>query len=217
MSPQPTFPNSSQHIALAGRTGSGKSVAALDMLVRRPEIPWLIVDHKGDDNIKLLPADKMGLRPLALPSDGLHVVRPKMNGQDREDLEDLLHRVFKRGKMGVYIDEGHLMGMSEAVRNIMVAGRSKRVPMMWCSQRAHHIDTFIWSQCTFYRVFRLQGPPDIRRFDENFPQRWTDPGEYQSHYYDGTQGKSYLLAASPPITDTVKILEQRLLKNYRRI
>jgi type IV secretory pathway VirB4 component len=53
------FPDNTQHMALAGRTGSGKTYAALEMLSVRDmdEMPWVIIDHKRDENIKALPAE----------------------------------------------------------------------------------------------------------------------------------------------------------------
>lgn len=215
----PRLPNSEQHIAIAGMTGSGKTESALSMLALRDfdEQPWLIVDHKHDDKIARLGAEKLNLDTRFLPSSGLYVVHPSMRGNDKEDLEELLGRLFRKGNFGIYIDEGHLMGRSPAMQEIMVAGRSRRVCCMWISQRASHIDPFIWSQSTFYRVFRLQTALDKKRFNENFPIKWFDPEPFHSHYFDGTQGHTFYLGPSPRLEETMKRLDVTTMKQYKTI
>jgi len=218
-SDRPRFPSSTDHIAIAGRTGSGKTVAALAMLAQRDmdEMAWIIVDHKGDDTIAKLPAERLNLGSRWLPRSGLYVVRPPMTPAGRQQLEDLLLAAFQRGRTGIYIDEGHLVGQSQAVRTIMVAGRSKRVPMMWTSQRAAWIDTFIWSQASFYRVFQLQTVHDVKRFEENFPIPWKSPPPFHSYYFDVSKGRTYLLKPAPPIEETVKRLEEKTRLVYKAI
>jgi hypothetical protein len=191
MPSQPHLPTDLQHIAIAGMTGSGKTWGALDMLARRDfeKMAWIIIDHKGDADIKRLPAEPMKVNPVFMPHSGLHLVKPrsdpKWRDSDRQDLEDLLLKGFKKGHTGFYIDEGHLMGPSPAVRHILVAGRSKHVPLMWTSQRANWIDSFIWAQSTFYRVFKLQTFKDIKAVQENWPVRFENPHDFRSRYFDG--------------------------------
>ena len=215
----PNFPSASEHIAIAGMTGSGKTWGALDMLAHRDMEgqAWIVIDHKGEPDLKKLPAEKLKVNPLILPKRGLFIVRPKPNGSDRADLEEMLNRCFKHGNIGIYVDEGHLMGFSEAVRTILVAGRAKRVCIMWVSQRANWIDTFIWSQSTFYRVFKLQSAKDVKTVQENWPVKWQAPAEYHSWYYDGKQGKVFYLKPAAPLKDSVERLDSVLVKSYALI
>lgn len=215
----PNLPNNSQHIAIAGFTGSGKTWGALDMLSRRDfdKMAWIVIDHKRDSALKKVPAEKLNLRPLFLPNRGLHIVRPGIGRDDRQDLEDLLDRVFRHGKIGIYVDEGHLLGASEAVRTIMVAGRDRMVPMMWTSQKANWIDTFIWSQSTFYRVFHLQTARDVKVVQDNWPVKFVNPSNFHSRYFDGVSGNVYYLAPSEPLEKTIDRLETKLLKEYHQI
>lgn len=206
-------------MAIAGRTGSGKTVAGLEMLSGRDmqSMAWVIIDHKRDDNIKALPAEKINAGDMFLPKRGLHVLHADMSKQSREDIEGFLERCFKRGSIGIYVDEGHLLGHSDAIRNILVAGRSKKVPLMWTSQRAHWIDPFIWSQASFYRVFQLQTVHDIKRFNENFPVKWKAPDEYHSYYYDVSKGAVHYLRPAHEIQDTIARLDKELKIDYRSI
>jgi hypothetical protein len=200
-------------------TGSGKTWGALDMLSRRSfdRMAWVIIDHKRDANIKRLPAEELTLNPVFLPDRGLHVVHASIKREDKEALEGLLERIFKKGRIGVYIDEGHLLGPSEAVRMMLVAGRSNKTPIMWTSQRANWIDSFVWSQSTFYRVFRLQTWKDIRAVQENWPTKYEPPEEYHSWYFDGKSGRVHYLLPADNIENTIKRLDEKLLHTYRMI
>ncbi len=213
------LPDDTQHVAIAGRTGSGKTVAGLEMLSARnmETQAWVIIDHKRDENVMALPAEKINPGAVLLPKRGLHVLYSDISTEARQGLEEFLLRCFQRGGIGIYIDEGHLVGASQAIRHILVAGRSKRVPLMWTSQKAHWIDPFIWSQSSFYRVFQLQTQGDIKRFNENFPIKFKPPAEFHSYYYDVSKGKVDYLAPAKPIEVTIERLDTRLRTQYRAV
>lgn len=214
------LPNDTQHIAIAGMTGSGKTWGALEMLSMRDfdKQAWIIIDHKRDENILKLPAERINPNTMILPKSGLYLVLAEMNEKSRAEIEALMKRCFERGGIGFYVDEGHLMPKySEAVRTIMVAGRSRRVPMMWTSQRAHHIDTFIWAQSLFYRCFTLQGPPDIKRFNEHFPRKYIQPEEFHSYYFDIAKNKMSYLHPSAHFDVTLARFRDKLVRNLRAI
>lgn len=206
------LPDDTQHVALAGRTGSGKTWGALEMLSLRDlaGMAWVIVDHKRDDAIKRTPAELLSATSRFLPARGLHLINAEYGTKSRAELEEFFVRAFRRGGIGIYVDEGHLLGSSPAIRNILVAGRSKRVPLMWTSQRAAWIDPFIWSQSSFYRCFDLQTKLDTKRFDENFPVRWKKLPVYHSYYYDVSAGSVHVLNPARPLADTIAKLDRRV-------
>lgn len=212
-------PGPSEHIAIAGRTGSGKTFAALEMLSLRDmdNMAWFVIDHKRDDSIKALNLEPFNPSNPFLPRRGLFHVKANIRESFRDVLERFMVRGFERGKVGFYVDEGHLLGPSEAVRMIMVAGRSKHVPMMWTSQKASWIDPFIWSQAHYYRVFQLQTKLDTKRFEENFPIKWASPEEFHSYYYDVARGKVHYLKPSGLIDQTAERLDTKLRTLYRAI
>lgn len=213
------LPDETQHIAIAGRTGTGKTTAALELLSTRDfeRMAWIIIDHKREDHIAKLNARELDMNSFFLPEKGLHVVRPGIGREDTANLDGFLMRAFRKGNIGIYVDEGHLLGHSTAIRNIMVAGRSKRVPVIWVSQRASWIDPFIWSQASFYRVFNLQTKHDTKRFEENLPIRWKPPEEYHSYYYDVSKGKVYYLKPAAPLEDTIRTIDDALRVRYTRV
>lgn len=214
-------PNDTQHIAIAGMTGSGKTVGALAMLADKDfdRMAWIILDHKRDDNIAQLPAEHLNPNSMILPNKGLWVVKTKAFDEgSAEEIEGLMKRAFNRGGIGFYVDEGHLMPKgSAAVRTIMVAGRSKRVPMMWTSQRAHWIDSFIWAQSSFFRAFMLQNPIDHKKFNEFFPRKYFPPQQFHSHYFDVAANTQSYLVPAPPIEMTIDKLREKLVRNLRAI
>lgn len=213
------LPNETEHVAIAGRTGSGKTWGALEMLSMRniDNMAWIIIDHKQDDAIAKLPAEKISPKTIILPSKGIHVMRADIGDKARDDIETFLEHCFKHGKIGIYVDEGHLLGSSHAIRKILVAGRSKKVPLMWTSQRASWIDPFIWSQATFYRVFDLQSPLDTKRFNENFPIKWKKPQPFYSYYYDVAKGSVGLLSPAKDLMKTVGRLDAKLRREYHPV
>lgn len=194
-------------------------MAALNMLAKRDfaEQAWIIIDHKEDDKIKALEADKIALNTRFMPDFGLHHLKIRYGKDDREALESFLGRVFRKRNIGLYIDEGHLVGPSPAIRTILVAGRSKRVPIMWCSQRASWIDSFIWSQAAYYRVFALQTGPDVKKFNENFPIKYEPLPEFHSYYYDVKQGRVFQISPSDGMGETKNLLDKQTKKWYTKI
>ena len=219
----PTSPRLDEHIVYAGMTRSGKTTAALDMLSRRLTIPWLIVDHKREPHLKKLPHELWKSVPRFLPDrPGLYRMVFDQSREGRGELEELLTKIFRRhgerrANFGVFIDEGHFVGPSLAVRNIMVAGAGRHVPMMWISQRAQDIDPFIWSQAQYFRVFKIRGINDERRFNDNFPIRYYEPGPYCSHYFDGRQGQYFPLGPSGDLNTTIKRIDDVLGTKYNFI
>lgn len=223
---EPTFPALTEHVAIAGRTGSGKTWGALDMLSRRigphkvsrgRPFPWIIIDQKRSKDIARLPAEKLSVNAKILPDTGVHVVRPKLDGSEKGRVEDLLKRIFERKRCGLYMDEGHLHGLSPAMRMWLVAGREYYCPVMFCSQKASYIDPFIWSQATYFRCFALHGPHDRKRFYENFGFKYEDPDPHYSYYYDGNQGKSFYLAPASHIDETIERFNAQLVKRFTHI
>src|ERR1700722_4598784 len=73
----PSLPRLDQHLAMAGMQGSGKTTGAIDMLSRRLQIPWLVIDHKKDSGLAKLPLRRIALNPLTLPREpGMYHIAP---------------------------------------------------------------------------------------------------------------------------------------------
>jgi hypothetical protein len=203
-----------------GVTGSGKTQAALWQLsIRRFDLmPWLVVNYKHDELIDGIPhvrhidLDELPVAP------GVYVVHPGP-GQEPE-LERLLWAVWERGHVGLYVDEGYMLGhRNEAFRAILTQGRSKHIPAITLTQRPAWIDTFVFSEADFIQVFKLRHDRDRVRVAEFSPIDLDKPlPPYYSYYFDATanSGAGDLVILRPvPSIQTIHQTFARRLANRR--
>ena len=181
------MPDDSQRLAIMGKTGSGKTQAAKWHLSERnfDQMPWIIYDFKQDQLVNSIP----GLRELdldTLPVDpGVYIVHPLPSDQDA--VEAHLWGVWDKGRIGVYVDEGYMMGRDNPGFNaLLTQGRSKTIPMIICSQRPAWITRFLFSESDFYQVFYLNDRRDQKTVGEFIkPDLLEDRlPEFHSYYYD---------------------------------
>lgn len=217
------LPRPDEHVAIAGRTGSGKTQAAIDMLSRRDlsKQAWIVIDHKRDEKVGMLPATPLSISPRFLPDRGLYRVRPDLlDPNHASDLEDLMLRCLRKGKIGLHIDEGHCMPVnSPALKAILTMGREKKCVVNWCAQRATNISPYVWSQASIYRCFALQTPNDIKRFNENFPVRYSGDRlkKYWSYWYDIPEGQMYVVPPARDIQESLDALSRQVSVSFRKV
>src|SRR5271170_6704875 len=138
MAESPRLPNDKQRLAIIGRTGSGKTVAALWHLSKRSidVKPWLVFDFKGDEHINAIEGATHSSLDLKLTakSKGLYIVHPLPH--ETKEVESLMWRLWERGNVGVYVDEGYMIDNgNKAYKAILTQGRSKRIPVITLTQR----------------------------------------------------------------------------------
>jgi hypothetical protein len=170
------LPNESQRLAVIGRTGSGKTHAAMWHLSQRSYMsrPWIVFDTKGDDFIHELEKSQASVKEISIDASppnkaGIYIVRPLPSEQ--EEIEAFLWKVWARGRTGVYIDEGYMIGKpgmgNPALNALLTQGRSKKIPMIVLSQRPVWLTRFVWSESDFFQIFHLNDIEDrriIKRF-----------------------------------------------------
>lgn len=208
------FPTDEERHAIFGMTGSGKTVAALWFLSRRSytAMPWIIVDFKGDDKIEQIP----GLTEISVTSNppkrpGLYVVRPLPH--EEEELDALLWKIWQRGRTGLYIDEGYMIGrFNKAYRAILTQGRSKRIPVMTLSQRPAWISPFILSESEFISTFFLHTKADVDRVKEWMPGIRDMPTDHRSYYWDVKARALTQLEPVPPLAEILDRFDRRRAK-----
>ena len=204
------LPNSKQRIAILGRTGSGKTIAALwhlsntNFAVR----PWIIIDFKTDQNINAIPrAQYIGVDEIP-KHPGIYIMQPVM--EEMDTLADTMEKIRVRENIGLYIDEGYMMNESNRVdnkfRTLLTQGRSKHIPMIVLSQRPVWINRFVFSESEFFQIFHLQDKRDVQTIASFLPSnsiiRLPD---FHSVYYDvGRNHVSYL----SPVPNENEILEK---------
>ena len=183
------LPDRTQRLVIVGRTGSGKTVAALWVLSLRDfdEIPWIIFDFKLDENIQRISrAVRMDVRAPVPREPGIYIVSP-IDGQE-EDVDDLLRRIWAAENTGVYVDEGFMIGKnSSGLRRILTQGRSKQIPMVILVQRPVWVERFVLSEADFYQFFWLNHRDDRKKMEEYFPDdklSYDRPPPFHSFWYD---------------------------------
>lgn len=206
------LPDETERISIVGRTGSGKTIAALWHLSQRDieTRPWIIYNFKGDKNIDAIP-HTVPLDLNHMPTKpGVYVVRP--NPAQYDDVESQLWEIWAREKIGVYIDEGYMIGnRNAAFRALLTQGRSKEIPMIVLSQRPVHLDRFVFSESEYFQVFALQHKKDLLTVNDFIPHDLSKRlPKHHSYYYDVSDDKLTKLAPVPPLEELLTMFDRRL-------
>ena len=208
----PSLPSVHDRIAILGRTGSGKTVAGLWHLSKMPldKMPFVIVDFKRDQEIRRLKAQEIS-EAKEIGKRGLYVFRADPNDDD-DQIEEMLYDIWRREKTGLFIDEGYLLAKSRAFHAILMQGRSKRIPVITCSQRPVWLPRAVWSESNHFQVFQLV---DDRDWDivENFVKGLPDdpyPPDYHSFYFSLGDRRASMAAPVPPASQTIASIREKL-------
>ena len=206
------IPEESNRIAIVGATGSGKTQAALWQLSMRDidTRPWIIFNWKNDSSIDSIPyAQNISLNEIPV-KPGVYIVHPRPD----EDTEPLLWQVWERGGIGVYIDEGYMVGdRNAAFRAILTQGRSKQIPVIVLSQRPVWMDRFVFSESEFFQIFRLQHNKDRKSVQEFIPKSIDKRlPEFHSYYYDVSRDVVTVLKPVPAIETIYATFERKLAR-----
>lgn len=212
------LPNSKQRIALLGCTGSGKTLGGLFHLSNAnfDTMPWTIIDFKKDEHIEAIPRAQYVSISDAPSRPGIYVLQPA----PKENISDYLTRVWRKGRHGVFVDEGFVMSHvpenEEMFETLMTQGRSLRIPMILLSQRPAWVSRFMFSEADFIQAWRLNDKRDIKTVESFLPSgAYKRLPDFHSLYYDVGKNKLTYLAPVPDEETTLAKIEQRL-KPIRR-
>lgn len=207
------IPDSTQHLSIVGANGSGKSQAAIwhlsvqDYLAR----PWVVYNWKEDDGINGIPG-KIDIDLNEIPKrPGIYVAHP-MPEEDDELVDRQMREIWSRQNMGVFVDEGYMIGRnSRGFRRLLTQGRSRHNGMIILSQRPCWIDPFAFTESRFFQVFRLQHKKDRQKVEEFVPADLSVRlPEFYSYYYDVGANDLRKLAPVPMIGEIYKTFDARL-------
>jgi hypothetical protein len=211
------YPDDSQRITIVGRTGTGKTVAALHQLSVRSytEIPWYIIDFKTDVWINRIPyAVDVDLDADIVDQPGIYRVHP-IPEEDDKSVASLMRRIWQRQNCGVFIDEAAMIPRTNTAYNaLLTQGRSRRCPVITVTQRPVGISKWAFTEMDFFQVFRLLSEQDIDKCEEYLP-RGVDLGEnslpkYYSYYYDVSAGRLSVLKPAPKPEEILEHFDDRL-------
>lgn len=217
------LPNNSHRVAVAGRTGSGKTRFAVWLLSTQDytKQPWVIFDYKGDE---LLNASKyvkeIGLTEVP-KKPGLYIIHP--THLDDFEVEAWLWKAWRKEKIGLYFDEAYMVpggqrSQKGALQAILTQGRSKRIPVIALTQRPVYVNRFITSEADFHVIFHLNFEND-KKIVESFLPRGsleTDIPEFYSRWYDVGKNTLHLMKPVPNDEGIIERLESKLRpeRNY---
>lgn len=206
------LPSPTQRISVMGHTGSGKTHFAMWALSHANwnKRPWLIVDYKGDPWFhhlnKSVPkliseidvTDKVPRQP------DLYIVQPLPTEQ--QEVNDLIMRVWAKGKTGLFFDEGHMLPKAPrypAVPAVLSQGRSKSIPVIMVSQKPSWISQFAFSEADYFSLFHLQDWRDRQRAMEFIPVNLENPLPHRHSYYHSVENQSTIVLRPLPDRDTI--------------
>lgn len=158
------FPGPTDRVYIIGRTGSGKTTAALWHLSGKDFNlqPWVVVNTKGDTKINELAAIE-GVKTISVndtPGDrGLFHVRPHPD-DEAEELDAFFGRIWEKTNCGVFVDEGYMIQIDNKLNSLLTQGRDRRIPMMVLTQRPTWITKFVESEADYVQLFGLSRRDD---------------------------------------------------------
>jgi len=218
-------PTEQQRTLILGRTGSGKSQFAIALLSTQNwhEMPWVIVDYKGEDLIEeILEANPGKIKSIKVTDNpptkpGLYYMRPTPKVDD-DAMEAFLWKVWKKGHLGLFFDEGYMVPEKDAFDVIMTQGRTLYIPVICLYQRPAWMSRFAVAQSDFRAVFALDDERDEKTASQFVKPAKSETGElitvktelppYWCLWYDVGLGKSSVLRPAPD--------KQTILGNFKR-
>lgn len=194
------FPGGDARTCCIGATGTGKTTCGAWLLAhqRFDKRPWVIVDFKREqlfDQIGIPPIRQITLAQVPR-RPGLYLVSPRPDQED--ELEAWLWRVWERENVGLFVDEATLMPDRDAFRAILQQGRSKRIPLIACTQRPVDVKRGLFSEASFFCIYRLQDRRDYRVIEGFVPADLSMPlPDYHWRWYDVARNQLLHMAPVP--------------------
>lgn len=182
------LPGAADRTTVIGATGTGKTVMGAWLLSRQrfDKRPWVCLDFKNEELWDVVGAPPMrNLRLGTMPKKtGLYRMQVRPGQED--ELEDWLWEIWRRENVGLFCDEVSLMPEKAAFKAILRQGRSKRIPVISCTQRPVDVDREIFTESQFISCFRLDDVRDyktVQGFTRGAPIERPLP-EHWSYWYD---------------------------------
>lgn len=206
------LPGASDRTTVIGGTGTGKTTLGAWLLSKqRFDVrPWVCLDFKNEELWDLIGDPPMReLRLGSMPGKrGLYRLHVKPGEED--ELENWLWKIWAKENIGLFCDEVSLIPQRNAFKAILRQGRSKRIPVISCTQRPVDCDREIFTESQFVSVFRLDDIRDykiIQGFTRNAPID-RPLQDFHSFWYDKKNFHLTILQPVPP--------PDRIAANLRR-
>ena len=209
------LPGPRDRLAVLGRTGSGKTHFAAWALSHGnwDKVPWVIIDYKFDPLIAQIPQlEELKVDAKIPKAAGLYVVHPTPS--QTAEVEALLWRIWRKGRTGLWVDEGHILPDRGSLQALLSQGRSKAVPVIILSQRPVWLNRFVLSESGYFSVFAMNDKRDRQTIQSFLPGLDLEeklPARY-SYYYDVAGDRAFMMK---PVPDRDEILNRFVERNPR--
>jgi DNA helicase HerA-like ATPase len=210
------LPGPSDRLAIVGRTGSGKTVAAIWHLSEADfdERPWVILDFKNDELLNAI--DRAELIDFGeLPSEpGLYLLKVRPGSQ--EQVSEFFKQAWHQENIGILVDEGYMIDRDDEWFNAcLTQGRSKKITLFILSQRPVWLSRFVFSEASYFQVFDLTHSKDLDKVreyirDDEREQLDQELPEFHSFYYDVGRKHLETFGPVPPAKDLLLTIDERL-------
>ena len=132
-------------------------------------------------------------------------------GQD-DALERFLWRIWEKENIGLYVDEASLMpDDSDAFKAVLQQGRSKRIPVIGCTQRPVSVARAMFSESDYYCVYRMVDRRDYKTVEGFVPGDLSRPLPWHHWYwYDRTRNTLLTMSPVPPPETVAARLNQNI-------
>lgn len=205
------LPGPDARTAVMGSTGSGKTQLSVWLLTTRDvhNRPWFIFDFKGDALL-----DELGATPISLTAfprePGLYILRPLPG--DEALVSQFFYKCWLNENCGIYIDEGYMVPKNDKwFRACLTQGRSKHVEMIVCSQRPRFLDTFVFTESTFFAIMNINYLEDRKHVGAYLDNRRpTLLPAYHSLWYDVAAQRSNILGPVPDADALISSFRKKL-------
>lgn len=213
------LPGAEDRTVIIGPTGSGKTVGGAWILSQQhfDKRPWVALDFKDEELWDMVGEPpmrrlKMGDMPGKRGLYRMHV-RP-----DQEDeLEEWFWRVWKRGNIGIFVDEVSLVPQKKAFKAILRQGRSLRIPVIACTQRPVDCDREVFSESQYRLLYGIEDMhrdyPVIRGLFGQQDVREPLP-EHCFYWYDARQKRCSRLRPVPPPATVAANIRAAVPRNW---
>ena len=223
------LPNNSHRTTIVGRTGTGKTIAGLWHISNYDleNFPWIVFNFKGDEHIdsieKARHLDDFDYVPKRKET-GIFVLHPlpmdaeRPSAKEKSKVENYIWKLWERGNIGIFCDEGYMMNDNKAYITSLTQGRSLRIPIITCAQRPAWITRFAFSEADFIQCFHLNDQDDQKRVTGFTNLEYDDIetlGEHQSRWFDVGKNESYLFNPVPDMDRIREIFDEKLQSKKR--
>jgi len=205
------FPDATRRTTIVGATGSGKTRFAAWLWSNSPfrTRPYIAIDFKGDDLIAQIDrAQEIAIKDKIPKAPGLYVIRPMPHEQD--EMDQWLYRVWQRGEIGLWLDEGFMLPQSRYLDAILTQGRSLRIPATILTQRPVRCSRHVFAQADCFALFEMYDWRDIETVTQFVPQDdvWTFDYELPRFSCRWRDNPNRISSVIDPVPDDGYILDR---------